>query len=695
MAGKIKIPKMFQKEYTEKLFEKKILKRLYVNKDKEFIQKAFSKDAESKLKLKAEITEEEAKQLKKIADAVKKNSAGVADTGKLALLAVVVALVLIFNFFFKNWLVTKGLEAGLQAIFNAKAEVTGVDFDIPGAKLAFKQLSVADESRPMKNLFELGTTVVKLNGVELLTGKIIAEKIECQTITWNTDRKTSGALAKPINGGSDAKADSAKKDNKPLLDFSNIDVNKVMEEQKTNLQSLKMMSNVNTEISGTTNGWDKSALETKKKIAETSKAVDEVKKINVNNIKTAADAQEAYSKINKAMPAVDSLKNDVDKNVKDISDQKNKLDQNIKTAQSSVDKDYQYLLSAVNLPKGGLKGLASSMLEQILALKLGKFYFYGLKARTILASLNQNKDGGKNKVPAAGANRAGYDVPFPTKTYPHFLIQILTASVGAKTDAVTYDAYLKDLSSDADLWGKPATFHLGQMDNGKGLQVDGFADSRSNTVKSLGLSFEAVNYPFSFSEGLESLGAKSAKGTYRFIAALDMNKDNSSEGQATITLTDVDLELSNPDDFIGKLVQETVSASPNITIDIDFSVNTKGSMSMNVRSSLDDLLSKKMSKVLGDTAAKAEKELKAALLKQLEPEMKKNAALSGAMKQADDLTKGNLKDVNALKAELDKKKKEIDDKLNASKKEAEDKVKKEAENKLKDATKTLPKIPGF
>jgi len=76
-----------------------------------------------------------------------------------------------------------------------------------------------------------------------------------------------------------------------------------------------------------------------------------------------------------------------------------------------------------------------------------------------------------------------------------------------------------------------------------------------------------------------------------------------------------------------------------------------------------------------------------------ENELKKNDTLYTGFKKVEDLSKDNLKDANALKAEVDKKKKELDDRINNVKKQAEDKVKQEAGGKVNDALKNLPKVP--
>ena len=77
-------------------------------------------------------------------------------TGKVSLIAVLVAAVLVFNFAFKNRLLERALERGLEAVFSARAEVGELDFRIFSGRLFFAHLSVADKQQPLRNLFELG-----------------------------------------------------------------------------------------------------------------------------------------------------------------------------------------------------------------------------------------------------------------------------------------------------------------------------------------------------------------------------------------------------------------------------------------------------------------------------------------------------------------------------------------------------------
>ncbi len=693
---KIKIPKLFKKELKAKIFEKKILKKIYIPADKDLIISLYQKNPEGNYILtKENFNKDEAKKLKTLAAAINKNKGGAVNTSKLGFAAALVILIIAFYVLFMNKLIEWGMEKGLEAIFNAKADVKGVNFEIWNAKISFQYLEVANESEPFKNLFELGKTEIALNSAELLKAKFVAQNIECQNIQWNTTRQTSGALAKKEEPQTkEDKSSSKKEESKNGFSLGNVDVNKVVEDNKTNLQSLSQYSKANEKLSQANAKWESSMDATKKNIADVSKNVDDVRKINAGSIKTAQEAQDAYNKINAALSKVDNLKKDVDRTSKDFSEDKNSIDKQVKDSQGSMDKDFKYLSSLIALPKGGLQGIAGQIAESYLSQKLGKLYFYLLKAKTVASSLKGGDKSKKTPIPQPG-RRTGFNVPFKTTVYPNFLIENAAASAGKAGDNFYLTASLKDLSADADLWGKPATFSIDQTKEGKELIVKGFSDARSNAGETLGLEFQANHYPFEMKEGFSFLNARSIQGNYNFKTGLKLKKDNTAVGTAVIQLSEVEMDLVNKDDLISKVVYDAIRSTSNVILEISYRIAPNGSVALQTKSNIDQAISKKIGSLLSDMSKKYSQEIKDALLKMIAPELEKNKTLSQAFLKINEVSKGNVKDVDSLKAEIEKKKKEIDDQVNKAKREAEDKIKKEGSQKVQDATKNLPKLPGF
>lgn len=700
-AKNLKIPKFFKPKFRQNYFEKKIVKKLYIKSDIDYVKSLYTKGSDGfyTRKIDKAANKDEAKKMKALGIAVKKNQSFVIDITKVGLVVGVLAIVVLFNIVFKNMLVKFAIEAGLQSVFNAKAEVDNVDLDIIGLSITFDRLQVADEASPMKNLFDLGKTQIAMNSEQLLMGKIVVKNVECQNIRWNTDRNSWGGI-KPMGsqvttGGTNATSpapaagnDGKKKEEKPLFDMKNVDVNKVIDSNKTNLKSLTQISNANTRLVAMTNKWTSTVQESKKNVAEASKNMEEVKKLDIGAIKTPEQAKAAYDTINRAYPSVNNLINDVNKVSKDIGTDKASVDSQIGGMNGMIDRDYKFLLSALSLPKGGVMGIASSIIDTVLQAKLGKLYQYAMMAKTYSAKLQGGgaKDKKKKAPDPELHKRQGYTVPFPTTVYPAFLLQNLSSSVGKKGESTYFDGYVKDIASDADMWGKPITFHVGQNQGGSDLIVNGFADNRTKAPTSFGLELQANNYPFELKEGLGMLNANSVKGTYQFKTSLNLGKNDATTGNATIRLMNVDIDLVNKDDLIGKVVLESVKSVPAITIEVNYQIAPGGAITMNVKSNIDGIVGKKLSGIFGGMMKKYEKDVKDGLMKQLEPELKKNKTLSDAFNQVNNLQKGNLADANSYKAELDKKKKEIDDQVASFGKQATQQIEKQI---------NLPKLPGF
>ncbi len=689
-----KIPKSFKKKYKAKYFEKKVVKKLYLPKDQEMVRSLYSKTPDGYYVLKDQlVAKEDADKLNRLGKAVKRNRSFVIDTTKIGAVAVILGAVIAGYLLFRNLVVKWGIEAGLESIFKARATAQGVDFDIVRMRIALSSLQVADESAPMKNLFEFGKTEIKLNPAQVFQGKVVIENVECQNIKWGTDRSVWGGL-KPM--GSQVKVDggSDKGTNRPsaglLPDFSKMNVGEILEANKTNLKSLAEISNANVKIAALTNKWQGTVETSKKNVADAEKNLSAVRKINVGAIKTPDQAKTALDAVSAAYPSVNAVIEDTGRITRDIGADKAAADKLVSGAGGVMDRDYQYLLSALSLPKGGVTAIASSLAGKYLEERFGKLYHYALKAKgyaSMLSGGDKKDKKEKKKIPEPDLNkRAGYTVWFPAQSYPNFLLQKLASSVGKRGDNYFFDASLKDVSSDADLWGKPITLFLNQVTGKQELVLNGLSDQRTKANKTLEVGVQANNYPFEITEGLGFLNANSVKGDYRFKTDFSQDRSGGTAGTATLSLANVEMDLVNREDFASQVIYDAVKSAPSVEFQIGYRISPEGAFSMNVKSNIDGFIAKKLGKMFGDMTKKYEKEVKDWLMKQVEPELKKNQALSGAFGKIQDISKGNLADANAYKAELDKKKKEIEDQLRKAAAPVEDKAREQIKN---------IKLPGF
>ena len=682
--------KPLTKKIKKNTFEKKILKKIYIESDKNFILSLYSKDENENYILNRDtFSQDEVKKIKSIADAINKNKGGIFDLTKVSLLIVVVAGIVVFNLLFKNMLLTNALRSGLESIFNAKAEVKGLNFQILKAKIDIKHIAVANADAPMKNLFELGKTQIHLNSKQLLYGKFIVENIECQNIKWNTDRKTSGELLKKSSAkkGEQKTQLTQEKKESQLFDISKIDVNKILEENKTNIKSLLVISNANLEIGQLTNKWDTNLKETKKKIDETSKGVEEIKKIDIASIKTIEQGQQAINNINSYILKLDSLKKDIEKQQNEFSEDKKKIEDYSKNIKKSVDGDIQYFSSLIKLPTGDAKGIFMSMAKDFIAKRLGKIYFYSMKGLQYANAFKDNKPKDKKeKKKEALIRRKGRNVYFPTKTYPKFLIKNIETSIDQKTENLYVKAYIKDISSDPNLWGKPFSFYFNHIKKEEELSLDGNIDVRSNASEPLNIEFKANNFPFEVKETIGFINVKELNGIYKFKTAFTIDNEKGTKGIASILLNKVNISLSS-EDTISKIVYEVIKETQEISFEISYLIGKEGDINIEGRSNLDKIIADKLGKIIEKYAKEYEKQLKDYLNRTISEELKKNETLAKAFGNIDNILNGNMKDIDAFKKTFENKKKEINDK-----------IKNEAESKAKDIIKDAPKdikLPKF
>jgi len=192
-----KLPGLLKKSYTQKQFEKKILKKIYVAADKEFINNYFTDDADKAgsvhIPKNSEIVKADFIRLKTIAKEIRQQKFGVKLIPLTALVGAIVAVCVVIGMF-KNIIVKRAIVAGMQSAFQAKTDIGYLDFQIFGAKLTIKDLQQANKNDVMKNIFQVGEITFDFNLTELLRGKFDTENITVADVLIGTERKTSGYI---------------------------------------------------------------------------------------------------------------------------------------------------------------------------------------------------------------------------------------------------------------------------------------------------------------------------------------------------------------------------------------------------------------------------------------------------------------------------------------------------------------------
>lgn len=94
----------------------------------------------------------------------------------------------------RNVIARRVVIGGSEAVFGARCEAAVVDLDLFNARFRLKNYAVANKHHPMWNLFEIENIDIHFDLLELSRGKFVSHTMVVEGVTWNTPRKTSGAL---------------------------------------------------------------------------------------------------------------------------------------------------------------------------------------------------------------------------------------------------------------------------------------------------------------------------------------------------------------------------------------------------------------------------------------------------------------------------------------------------------------------
>ncbi len=686
MSPANKIPRIFRKPLAEKRYRRRILGRIYITEDREFLEALYSKDESGNYIIKTDLSTDEIKRLRGLAKSIKAN-AGIARKGRLIILGVLVGVILIFNLVFKNWLAELAAERALESVFIAQADVRRMRVSLVMGHIAFDHLQVADRKRPMKNLFELGKTEIAVNTLELLKGKVVAENIECQDIMWNTPRETSGRL--PWDRESALQKKGSEEKASPTFGFGlpKIDVQKLIEEQAEALKSKETAEQINRQLEEIIGNWSTALQEMETKLQEVGQKVDEIGRINPQKIGSIPEAQAAVAAIGEVYPAVESLQKETSGIRSDIADDRARIDATYRQIKDALEQDYDYLQSFIGSPENTAKALVSSVASDYLKTSLGNYYGYALQAMALAENLKSD-----SKKPARPRRRAGVDVPFPTLNYPKFLIENLAASLGDRSSSQYIEGSLQYASSNPDLTNQPTSFQLSQRQGKQSLGLKGAIDTRSTRTKNFEVEFKAAGYGFAIGEGLDFIGLRSVKGIYAAESDFALDRENAADGLVALTLSEIDLKPLKSNDPIATTLADVLGSASSVIIKVHFKIDQDGNIKLTASSNIDKLVSDRIGAYLNRLVSDYQDKLRDELTSRIGSAVEQNETLSAAFKELEKAAEGNLTDIGSYRKVLDTKKKELEDRVKGIQKQAEQKARGEVE-KAVDKAKDKIKLP--
>ncbi len=565
---------------------------------------------------------------------------------KLGVFLLLIAAVVAASLLFKDPLAERGLEAALEGVFRARAEVDGLHLGLLRGRIEFRSLAVADQQEPMTNLFQLGPTEAEIDLGQLLRRKVVIESVSCSDIRWGTARAASGALPGAEAGAAPPAAKPGGGLALPGLEQLGFDPQALLAAEKAKLKSPAAYEQANASLKDGSERWQARAGSLGQKVDKLGEGVEAIRKIDFRAVKSLDEARRSYEAVEGLAPVLADAQKDLKGATDDFKADFGKLRAGVSGANALLEQDVRYLRSRVSLPEGGLKGAVSALARGVAEKKLGRFSSLAFRALDAAGRMREGGSGSKTKVKPAKsrvARREGRDVPFPTRAYPSFLLESFAFSV--RPEGASLAGEIKDLSSNPELWGKPASFRADYSAGGRSVQASGEIDAREAATRAW-VQAEGDGLDFALS-GLPLIGT--AAGSYEFETTADVVRDGVT-GRAVVTTGPV--RTGEAQDVAGRIVREAIAGARAVTLDIGYRMSG-GDFALTLRSNLDDEVSRQLASRLADLKADYQKQAEEELRRSLAPE------LARAQEQIASLDKTGGR-VAALDARADGYRKEID-----------------------------------
>lgn len=720
-----KLPALLKKSYTEKALEKKLLKKLYIKTDRDFLASQFTADEKDPLKKRiaaAEYSAADFIRLKNLAKQIKKQK-GRVKLVPLAAAAIFIAAVIILTGLFKDPIAKRVLINVLQKAAGARVEIASVNLRIFASALTVHKLTVADKNSPMKNVFEAEKLEADFNLVQLLKKRFVCENLEVSGMAFGTERKTSGALAKLKKKAKKDKAkpaddkDSSKKGGPAGVMY--FEQQAALAEGQKILYSMFAALNPQTFLDNALKQlktpdeaqkaqalaeklipvWEKRPAELESSVNDFRSSAEKVLSRDYQAIRDIAEIKAAIDELNAAIQNGKKLSSLTETTVKELQADAQEVKNAARRASDAVKSDTAFINKEIGKIKSFTvadgKNIFSQTLKAAAYGALGKYYPYAEKAFALLSRENTQKKTKKEVKKQKTQRMKGRTIEYKADVYPRFLIQRMFAS------GTGFESRIGDISSDPDLWGKPVSFEgkLNEKSAGLGTErmhnADGIVNAgtklkdplfkASYTGSGYEVSFDPVSVIMQAAEAagantVNTTGIPSFAGRAKIKAALKAEKD----GRFTIDAGfDFDKVLLSAQDFepafISRIYGESLAAVRNLSFRVQSEFSPSGT-SMDIQTDADKVfiaaLQKGINKELEAIKKQAMQQAQAELEKYTGPMSEKLAAFG-------DLEKGIMSQQEALdliQKELENRKKELTQRAENAGKEALNKAKDEAIN---------------
>ena len=605
-----KLPSMFKKQYTEKDFNKKILKKIYIEADAEFIKQHFASAKDKKgrdvlaVELNSTLPKNDVIKFKLLAKQIKAQKGGIKFVPLFAVVIFIAATGICVTLF-KNIVLKKAMVSAMQGIFNAKTDIAKVDLQIFKSSLEITGLEQANKNSPMKNLFQIDKIALDFNLTELLKGKFDAENMEVSGVAIDTDRKTSGELpAKKVKAKKEKPAESKiDSDKKSLADsaavklkamFADYNPEKLLSGIQSELKSPDTAKRISADVQAKAEKWQAVPKDIENSVKDLSANVETLTKTDWSKVNDPVKLKDSLEAVKKAMDSGKALSEKIKSSTNGLAEDSAAVKDYAKDLQAAIKSDTALIDEKVKTLKNtfsptGLKQIMNDAVQSMMYEILGKYAPYAIKAVNAAQSAKSSSQGNTKKKENAKAKKKsaktkpaqrqkGRNVYYKADKVTKFLIEKAVASgYEYNTNDLLFKGTAEEISSNQDVRGKPAKlsaeFKIGKHANFANAVID---TRTSSSAPLISADYKGSGYPINVNTGAFNLNSFSD-----ITANLSADTDGSFAAGGTISMSVS--EMSGMDFEPAKICEIYKKALSNIrALDIGFRIEYSADGSINV-----------------------------------------------------------------------------------------------------------------
>ena len=490
-----------------------------------------------------------------------------------------------FLILFLDGMIERGIEEKGSQAAKTQIDIGSLSTSILAQSIALSGIEVANPDNNMENLVQFEKLSLDLDGVQIVSRKIIIDELQAHGIKLNQKRTQPAQVPAGVESSQEAGQETGSADQKGLAlpglgGLSMKSPEEILKSEK--LETLEAGNRAKKIIDDLKAKWEKkfdtdlnpSAIkETQQKLAELQEKVK------------GGDLTE----IPKALQEFESLQKDIQDRMDRITSMKSELQKDIQMAKQQVadlknlpQKDFERLKNKYSLSPGGGKNILGSMLEGPLKEKLDKAW----KAYQMISPY-LNKGKGSSPAEQVYVRGKGIDIPFAKASpYPDFLLRHGDLSLILFDTEVKGE--VKDLSDNQSVYGKPAKLNF---QSGKNQNFDSFAlditmdKTGPQSLDSIDIDMRGLN--------LKNTGQAELKdGSAKIKGQLTIVDENNLKGHFKAELDRVELSIPKQE---GNELANTIAQSLSNIDRINISVGISGTIEnyqLDIKSNLSEIVSK-------------------------------------------------------------------------------------------------------